>query len=417
MQSRAPILFVVITMALDAMGIGLILPVMPDLIREIRGTSVSDAAFWGGLLTFTYAFMQFLCGPLLGNLSDRFGRRPVLITSLVFMGLDYFLMAWAPTLLLLFIARLISGVTGATYATASAFLADSSAKGERAANFGLLGAAFGIGFVLGPAIGGLLGEFGLRMPFIVAGCLALANAAFGFFVMPETLAKAERRSFEWRRANPLLALLRVRNLPAVSGLMWVLFIFCVAQNVYAVIWTYFTIEKFAWSVATVGLSLAAYGVCAALVQVLLLGRLVKRWGEDTTTLFGIIITLLSLVAIVFIQHGWMIFAAMPIMALGVVVGPSLQAMMADRVSDNEQGELQGVYSSIFAIATTISPLIMSTTFTYFTRADATLYMPSAPFVLAAILAAISLLVLQSTRHHRRALSAVALPEKIAEGDE
>ena len=400
MKPRAPVIFIIITVALDAMGVGLILPVMPDLIRGIRGTDISDAAYWGGLLTFTYAFMQFLCGPLLGNLSDRFGRRPVLIVSLVFMGLDYFLIALAPTLFLLFIARLISGVTGATYATASAYLADTSDKGNRAANFGLIGAAFGIGFILGPALGGLLGEFGLRMPFVVAGCLALLNAAFGFFVLPETLPKENRRPFEWRRADPLRALLRVRHLPAVAGLMWVLLIFCVGQNVYAVIWSYFTIEKFDWPIATVGLSLAAYGFCAALVQIFLLGPMVNRWGEDNTARFGIIVSVIAMAGILFMNQGWMIFVGMPIVALGVVVGPSLQAMMSDRVGDDEQGELQGVYSSVIAIASIISPILMSYVFKEFTKADAISYQPGAPFLVGAALALISLLVLQSTKHTR-----------------
>jgi DHA1 family tetracycline resistance protein-like MFS transporter len=393
-------MFIVITVALDAMGVGLIVPVMPELIREIRGTSISDAAYWGGLLSFTYAFMQFLCGPLLGNLSDRFGRRPVLIVSLIFMGLDYLLMAVAPSLMLLFVARLVSGVTGATYSTASAYLADTSKKGNRASNFGLIGAAFGIGFVLGPALGGLLGEFGLRMPFLVAAGLALLNAAFGLLVLPETLPKARRRQFEWRRADPLRALLRVRNLPAVGGLMLVLLVFCVGQNVYAVIWSYFTIEKFSWSLATVGLSLAAYGSCAALVQISLLGRMVRRWGEDNTARFGIAISVAAMVGIVFLNQGWMIFAGMPIVALGAVVGPSLQAMMSDRVDDHEQGELQGVYSSIIAIASIVSPLLMTTVFREFTKVDTVYYLPSAPFLVAAMLALLSLCVLQWTKRAR-----------------
>lgn len=400
MRTKASIAFIILTVTLDAMGIGLILPVMPELIKEIRGTSISDAAYWGGLLSFTYAFMQFLCGPLLGNLSDRYGRRPVLIISLIFMGLDYLLMAIAPTLFLLFIARLVSGITGATYSTAAAYLADISEKGSRASNFGLIGAAFGIGFVLGPALGGLLGEVGLRTPFIVAGGLALANAAFGLLVLPETLPVSKRRAFEWRRANPMTALLRVRNIPALNGLMWVLFIYCVGQNVYAVIWSYFTIEKFAWPLATVGISLAAYGFCAAIVQVFILGRMVTRWGEDSTARFGIIVSALSMAAIILMDHSWMLFLGMPIVALGAVVGPSLQAMMADRVGDSEQGEIQGVYSSIIAIASIVSPILLSYVFKEFTKAEAVIYFPAAPFLVGALLALLSLIVLQWTRQSR-----------------
>jgi len=230
MKAPAPILFIVFTVTLDAMGVGLIMPVMPELIREIRGTSISDAALWGGLMSFTYAAMQFLFGPLLGNLSDRFGRRPVLIISLICMGLDYLLLALAPTLVIFFIARLISGITGAPYSTAFAYLADISDKGQRASNFGMVGAAFGIGFVIGPAIGGMLGELGLRMPFFVAAGFAFANALFGYFVLPETLAPESRRKFEWRRANPFSALLNLRHLPFVGGLMLVTLLSSIAGH-------------------------------------------------------------------------------------------------------------------------------------------------------------------------------------------
>ena len=295
MQSRAPFVFIIITVALDAMGIGLILPVMPDLIRDLDAGSVSEAAFWGGLLSFTYAAMQFTCGPLLGNLSDRYGRRPVLILSLTFMGLDYLLMAIAPTLWLLFVARFVSGITGATHSTASAYLADISEKGKRAANFGLVGAAFGVGFILGPAIGGLLGELGPRAPFIAAGILALANAAFGYFALPETLPVEKRRAFEWRRANPFRALMRLRRLPMVGGLMLVFFLYSVANYVYPAVWSYFTIERFGWSVGTVGLSLAAFGISSAFVQGWLIRKQIGWMGEHRTAVFGLVMTIVAMV--------------------------------------------------------------------------------------------------------------------------
>ena len=390
MNARASSLFIVFTVAIDAMGLGLIIPVMPDLIRELRGTSIADAAYWGGLLTFTYASMQFLCGPLLGNLSDRFGRRPVLIVSLLFMGFDYLLMAIAPTLLLLFVARFISGITGATYAVAAAYLSDTSDKGTRSSSFGLIGAAFGIGFILGPALGGLLGEFGVRMPFLVAGGLALLNAAFGFFVLPETLPAEKRRRFEWRRADPFYTLLRIKNLPGIGGLMLVVLIHSIAQNVYPAVWSYFTIEKFTWSVSTVGLSLAAYGLSAAVVQVWILRIMLARFGESNTASLGLLISLLTFIGIVFIDSTFLIFAAMPVVALGAMVGPSLQGLMADRVVDEEQGELQGVFASILALASIISPLLMTNIFKEFSEQNAPIYFPGAPFIASAILTLLAL---------------------------
>lgn len=386
---------------LDAMGIGLILPVMPALLQEVSQTSMADAAFWGGILTASYAAMQFLFGPLLGNLSDRFGRRPVLIISLVFMGFDYFLMAIAPTLFLLFVARIISGITGATYATAAAYLSDTSAKGERSKNFGYIGGAFGIGFILGPLVGGLLSEFGIRMPFIIAGCLALLNAVFGLLVLPETLNANNRRAFKWYRANPLKALLRIRNLPMVGSVMLVVFIYSTASHVYPVIWNFFTIEKFAWEPKMVAISLAAYGICAAVVQVTILGLMIRRFGVERTASLGMIISIGALIFLALVDSTLLIFIGMPIAALGAVVSPALQGMMADQVSDDEQGELQGVFASVVAISAIVSPLILSYTFQQFTKEEAVFYLPGAPFGVAAMLTLLALIVFNLSRKERQ----------------
>lgn len=392
MKTRAPMLFIIFTVTLDAMGIGLIMPVMPDLIREIRGTSISDAALWGGLMSFTYAAMQFLFGPLLGNLSDRYGRRPVLILSLFFMGLDYLLLALAPTLLLFFIARLISGITGATYSTAFAYLADISNKGQRTSNFGMVGAAFGVGFVIGPAIGGLLGELGLRMPFFVAAGFAFANAIFGYFILPETLAPESRRPFELKRANPFAALLNLRHLPTIGGLMLIILLSSVANQVYPAIWSYFTIERFGWSLSTVGISLAVYGISSAVMQVWTLRLLINRYGERHTAKLGMVMSVVSLIAMTFIEHGWIIFAGMPIVALGEVVRPAIQGMIADQTHDSEQGEIQGIFSSVIAIASIISPLVMTFIFREFTKETTAFYQPGAPFAAAAVLAIMALVL-------------------------
>ncbi|MEM7613829.1 MAG: TCR/Tet family MFS transporter [Pseudomonadota bacterium] len=386
------------TVALDAMGIGLILPVTPDLIRELRGEGISDAALWGGFLAFTFAAMQFLCGPLLGNLSDRFGRRPVLIVSLTAMGLSNLMMALAPTLLLLFVARFIAGISGATHATAAAYLADISDKGKRSANFGLIGAAFGVGFILGPAIGGLLGELGPRAPFIAAGVLALANALFGYLTLPETLTEENRRTFDLRRANPFKALARARKLPVVGPLLVVNFLYVISNFVYPVIWSYFTIERFGWSTGTVGLSLAAFGLCSAFVQGWLIRKLLVWLGEMRTAIFGFSMHIVAVLILTFIQDGFMVFLFMPITALGVVVGPALQGMMADRLPDNEQGELQGVLASVNGIAVIVSPLLMTGVFRIFTAEETPVYLPGAPFLAAGLLAAVALwLLLQGAR--------------------
>ena len=404
LNKKAPLFFIIITVMLDAMGIGLIMPVMPDLIKQVSQTSMADAALWGGLLTTSYAAMQFLFGPFLGNLSDRFGRRPVLIVSLVFMGLDYFLMAIAPSLFLLFIARIVSGITGATYSTAAAYLSDTSAKGERSANFGFIGGAFGIGFVLGPAIGGILAEFGTRMPFIIAGCLALMNAAFGLLVLPETLEPSKRRAFEWYRANPFTALLRIRNLPMIGSVMFVVLIYSTASNVYASIWSFFTIEKFGWEPKTIGISLAIYGICAAFIQVVLLGIMIRKLGVERTAIIGMIISIGSFAFLTVVDSSLLIFLSMPITALGAIVGPALQGMMADQVSDAEQGELQGVFASVIAISAILSPMIMTYTFQQFTKVDTIYYLPSAPFAAAGLLTIVALAAFYLSRAERQTVS-------------
>jgi len=386
---------------LDAMGIGLIIPVMPALIQEVSSTSMADAALWGGFLATSYAAMQFIFGPFLGNISDRFGRRPVLIVSLIFMGLDYFLMAVAPSLFLLFVARIISGITGATYSTAAAYLSDTSAKGERSANFGYIGGAFGIGFILGPLIGGLLSEFGTRMPFIIAGCLALMNAAFGLFVLPETLSEDKRRKFEWTRTNPFNALLRIRNLPMVGSVMFVVLLYSTANHVYPSIWNFFTIEKFAWDPKMVATSLAFYGICAAVIQVVILGIMIKRFGVERTATLGMIISIGALAFLTIVDNPVLIFLGMPITALGAVVSPALQGMMADQVGDDEQGELQGVFASVIAISSIISPLIMSYTFQQFTKENTIYYLPGAPFAAAALLTLAALIMFYMSRGERQ----------------
>lgn len=393
MKTRLPVLFIIITVMLDSVGIGLIMPVMPSLIRDITGETISEAVVWGGLLAFTFAFMQFLFGPTIGNLSDRFGRRPVLLTALVIMSGSYLVFGMAQSIWLLFVARVATGITGATFSTANAYMADITPPEKRAASFGLTGAAFGLGFVIGPALGGMLGELGVRAPFYAAAGVALANALFGYFVLPETLKPEKRRPFEVARINPLRAIMRLRHMPEIGPLVLIFFLFSMGHNVYPAVWSFFTQEKFAFSEGMVGLSLAVFGVFLVLVQGGLIRVLVPRIGEWRTAMFGLTVNILVMTATAFVGGAWMLFMLMPIMSLGVIVGPSLQGLMSKATHDDHQGELQGVLASVQGIALIFSPLLMTRLFREFTAEDAEIYLPGAPFIMAAVLALVALILL------------------------
>ena len=385
MKARLPFIFIIITMMLNSIGIGLILPVMPNLIAELTGGSISSAALWGGVLATTYAVMQFFMGPTLGNLSDRFGRRPVLLISLVAMGFDYILLSLAGTIWWLFAGRVIAGITGATFSTASAYIADISAPEKRAANFGLIGAAFGAGFIIGPAIGGFLGEIGPRVPFMAAAVVAFANATLGYFILPETLAKSKRRTFDWGRANPLGALISIRKIPHLTSLVVVFLIFTISHQVYPSIWSYYTIERFDFSPKMIGVSLATFGFFMVLVQGGLIRMIIPKLGEMRTAMWGMGLNFVVFILVAFLGEVWMLFALMPLMTLGAVAGPALQGIMSRLVDDNAQGELQGIFASVTGIALILSPITMTSIFKYFTTSDAPYYLPGAPFLAASVL--------------------------------
>ncbi len=373
------------SVVMDSMGIGLIMPVMPDLIREIEGTDLGSAAVWGGVLATIFALMQFFFGPTVGNLSDRYGRRPVLLISLVVMAFDYVLMALASTMWLLIIGRIIGGITAATQSTAAAYMADISKPEEKAANFGLIGAAFGVGFVLGPLIGGVLAEYGTRAPFWAAAFLAAANAVFGYFVLPETVTDAIRRPFSWKRANPLGAFKHIGGLPGLKRLMIILFVYAIAFFVYPGVWAYFGALQFGWSPGMIGLSLGIFGVGIAVVQGLLMRPILNRIGERNAVILGLTIDVAAFVALGFVTNGWVALALTPLTALGSIAGPALQGIMSRSVDDNQQGELQGLIASINAVATILAPLIVTQTFFWFTRDDAAIFLPGAPFLLSAVM--------------------------------
>ena len=390
--SRHAATFIFITVALDAIGIGIILPVMPDLIRELADLSISGAALWGGYLSFVYALMQFALGPTVGNLSDRFGRRPVLLSSLFVLTIDYLIMGFAPSLWLLFIGRLLAGIAGATHSTANAFMADISSPEMRARNFGLLGAGFGLGFILGPVIGGIAGEFGTRIPFFAAALIAALNFIYGAIVLPETLKPENRRPFSPARANPLGVARQIAKFPVVAWLFLVSFFFNIAHFVYPAVWSYFTKEAFAWSNAEVGLSLAFVGVGFAVVQGILMGPMIKNMGEKNTVILGFVVSVLGLIGMAFATAGWMIYALMPLTVLGAIITPALTSVMSTRIPDDAQGELQGALTSISGITLIISPLFMTQLFGAFSRPDAAIYFPGAPFLAAAFLMLLALAV-------------------------
>ncbi len=397
MRSNLPLTFILITLAIDAMGIGLMLPVMPALLQEIDGGSLSEAALWGGVLTTVFATMQFLCGPALGSLSDRFGRRPVLLVSLSVVMCEYLVMATANSMALLLAARVVGGIAAATQAVGYAFIADISKPEEKAARFGLIGAAFGVGFVLGPVIGGLLGELGTRAPFYAAAALAAANLLFGAIVLPETLREENRRPFQWARANPLGAFVALSRLPGVSRLVVMFFFYQVAFNVYPAIWAFFTKARFGWDPAMVGLSLAAFGIAMVAVQGGLIRIILRRLGNRGTVLYGIAFNAVAFLAIAFVSSGTLAMILTPLTALGAVVTPALQGMMSRAVGDDAQGELQGILSSAHSLAMIVSPPLMTATFAVFARPGASPYLPGAPFLVSMALMGVCWVIFTSRR--------------------
>lgn len=389
-KGKAAMGFIFITLLIDVTGFGVIIPVMPKLIEQLlHNTSVSVASQYGGWLTFAYAIMQFVCAPILGNLSDKYGRRPVLLFSLLGFGIDYLFLSFAPTIAWLFVGRIIAGITGASFTTASAYIADISTPENRAQNFGMIGAAFGLGFILGPMIGGLLGELGPRIPFLVAAGLALLNAAYGYFVLPESLAKEHRRPFEWKRANPMGSLRQLNKYPGVAGLIFSLVLIYIAAHAVQSNWSFFNIEKFGWTPKMIGISLAVVGLLIAAVQGGLVRVINPKIGNEKSVFVGMALWTLGLLLFAFASKSWMMFAFLVPYCLGGIAGPALQAIISGHVPANEQGELQGALTSLQSVTTIIGPILMTNLFAYFTAPGAPVYFPGSAFLLAAVLMLIS----------------------------
>jgi len=384
--------FIFMTVLVDTIGFGIILPVTPELIMELTGEGLSRASIYGGWLLFAFAIMQFFFGPIIGNLSDHFGRRPVLLLSLAAFGVDYLLMGFSRTIVWLFVGRAIAGVAGAAYTTATAYIADVTPREKRAQSFGLVGAAFGIGFIVGPAIGGLLGGLGSRAPFFAAAGLALLNVLYGFFVVPESLPPDRRRSFHWTRAHPLGTLQHLRRYPGVLAMIGAMFVWQLAHQALPSAWSFYTMFKFGWSEALVGASLAAAGVTIAIVQGGLTRVLIPRMGERRAALTGLTLGSLGFFGYAIAARTWMMYAFMPIFAFAGLVYPSINGLMSQQVSERSQGELQGGVASVYSLATIIGPPFMTQVFRFFTRDDAAVLIPGAPFYSAALLGILALLL-------------------------
>ena len=389
MAKKAAISFIFITLLIDVTGLGIIIPVLPKLIEELTGGSISDASAIGGWLTATYAALQFLFSPILGGLSDRYGRRPVLLISLFGFALDYLFLSYAPTIGWLFVGRAIAGISGASFTTASAYIADISNDKNRAQNFGMIGAAFGLGFIIGPVIGGLLGSMGSRVPFMFAAGLSFLNWMYGYFVIPESLPADQRRKFDWKTTIPGRSLLKIRNYPAIGGLAISFFLISLASHAVQTNWSFFTIEKFGWSEKMIGISLGVVGLLVALVQGLLIRYTSPLLGNKKSIFFGLLFYSLGLFLFAFANQGWMMFVFLIPYCLGGIAGPALQSIISSSVHNNEQGELQGSLTSLISLTSILGPPLMTGLFAYFTRPSAPVHFSGVSFLLGGILMLLS----------------------------
>ena len=403
-KKQAAIGFIFITLIIDITGWGIIIPVIPKLIKELINGDISEAAKIGGWLTFAYAITQFICAPLVGNLSDRFGRRPILLISLFTFSLDYLLLAFAPTITWLFVGRIIAGLTGASITTASAYIADVSTPENRAKNFGMIGAAFGIGFIIGPVIGGLLGQFGSRVPFYAAAVLCLINFIYGYFILPESLSPNKRRAFDWKRANPIGSFMHLKKYPQLIGLMLSVFMLYVASHAVHSNWSYFTMYRFNWDEKMVGYSLGIIGLLVGLVQGGLIRFTSPRLGNEKSVYIGMLLYTIGMGLFALATQSWMMFAFLIPYCLGGIAGPAMQAIISGQVPANEQGEIQGTLSSLMSASAILGPPVMSSTFYFFTHKEAPVLLPGAPFILASIIMLASTIIAYTTlRKHRQNL--------------
>jgi len=407
-ERKPAITFIFITLVLDVIGFGLIVPILPKLITEFHGGSESSAALTYGTLLALYSAMQFIFAPILGALSDRFGRRPIILVALFGAGLDYFLLAWAPTLLWFYVGRILSGVTGASFSAASAYIADVSPPEKRAANFGMIGAAFGIGFVIGPAIGGILGEIGLRLPFIAAGIITLLNAAYGFFVLPESLKPENRRKVKLSRCNPIASLIDLKRFPSVLGLAGTHFMLSLGHQVFPALWVLYTAYRYNWSVWENGMSLALVGVMAAIVQGKLIKTIISRIGDVRTAILGLLVSTIAFILYGLSPFGWSLYFIIVFGSLGGLATPAIQGLVSKPVAADEHGAVQGVLTSLTGLAGIFGPLIATVFFGAYSGYGAKPHIPGAGFFFsAALTAAATGLAIASFRKSKRSTEAAS----------
>lgn len=395
-KRQAAVGFIFITLFLDVMGWGLIIPVLPTLVSSLKGVPINEASSYGAILLFGYAFSQFFFAPVLGNLSDQFGRRPILLLSLFGFSINYLLLAWAPSFLWLIFGRIVAGVAGSSVSTAGAYIADVSTESTRAKNYGMVGAAFGLGFIIGPAVGGLVASLGVRAPFYAAAVLCLLNGLYGYFILPESLSIENRRKFSWKRANPFGALKIFLSHPTVARLAVVYFLIYLGAQAVQSTWSYFTMYRFGWNEKIVGISLAVVGLLVAVVQSVLVRIVNPRIGNEKSIYVGLAFYTIGLLSFAFASLGWMMFVFLIPYCLGGLAGPSLQATLASLLPPNVQGELQGALTSLMSLTAIIGPLIMNNLFAYFTRSDSTIHFPGIAFFLGSLAMLSSLIISKLT---------------------
>lgn len=386
MKRQAGLAFILVTLLLDVLGFGLIIPIFPELIKEVSGKNTSDAALLLGYMVAIFSLVQFVFSPILGGLSDQYGRRPILLISLLGLALDYLLLAFAPTIGWIWVGRIIAGMTAANITAASAYIADVSAPEDRAKNFGMMGAVFSVGFIIGPAIGGFLGEHGTRLPFFFAAGLAFLNWLYGFFVLPESHKKENRKPFDIRKANPVAALGLLRKYRVVFNLTGMFLLTNLANQLLQNVWVLYTAERYGWGPQANGFSLTAVGVMGAIVQGVLVGVLIPKLGEKRAILLGLGLGVLQFIAFGLAEQGWMVYAIIVVGAIGGIAGPAIQGLVSRQVSETEQGSVQGALSGLWSLVSIVGPILATSIFAYFTRkGEGALYIPGMPFFVGALM--------------------------------
>ena len=396
---QAALSFIFITVIIDVIGLGIIIPVMPALIQQLTGGDLSEASQYGGWLMFVYASTQFLFAPVLGNLSDRYGRRPVLLIALFGFSINYLFMGFAPGIGWLFAGRLLAGITGASHTVAAAYIADVSEPSKRAQNFGLLGAAFGLGFIIGPVLGGFLGHYGPRVPFFAAAGICFLNYLYGLIIVPESLSASNRRSFLWRNANPLGALRHIRSFPKIGTLVLCIALVNIAAHAVQSTWSYYTMERYGWDERMIGISLGFVGLLLAIVQAGLIRIIIPKIGASRSVVIGLSLYVVSLTAMACSTQSWMIFSAIVPYVLAGIGGPAIQGIISNAVPASEQGQIQGGLTGVISLTAIIGPPAMTELFAHFTRSNTSVYLPGAPFFLGALLTLIATIL--AARHFRQ----------------